>query len=281
MHDTADIFREAAKITENGDLAALVIVTETRGHTPQVPGAKMIVRQDGTTLGTVGGGRFEHVIADHAANVIRTGKPMTVSYRLKAELGMCCGGEMKVYIEPIVATDRLILFGAGHVAQPTATIANLCGFRVIVVDERPEWNTSERFSTAADRQVVHHGDFLATFRFQPEDSVLIVTHNHDYDQEILAAMMEIPLRYVGMIGSTRKVELAFARLQRDGVPDQKIRSIFAPVGLDIAAETPEEIAVAIVGELIRVRRVKKTTKQTKGATVDSSAYGTTSEEEQD
>ncbi|NUN14781.1 MAG: XdhC family protein [Myxococcales bacterium] len=272
MHDTTHIFREAARISDAGERAALVVVTETRGHTPQVPGAKMIVRQDGTMLGTVGGGRFEHVIAEHAAQVMRTGKATTVSYKLKAELGMCCGGEMQVYIEPLVAADRLILFGAGHVAQPTATVAHLCGFRVVVVDERSEWNTSDRFPTAFDRKVLHHGDFLATFRFQPDDSILIVTHNHDYDQELVAACLDVPHRYLGMIGSARKVESAYARLRRDGVPDEKIKTIFAPVGLDIAAETPEEIAVAIVGELIRVRRATTTTKQTKGATVHSCTH---------
>jgi len=172
-------------------------------------------------------------------------------------------------MEPILPTLRLILFGAGHVAQPTASLAASCGYEVAVVDERSDWLSPARFPSATTRSVAAHGDFLAGAELRPTDSVVITTHNHDYDFEILAAVLRHDVGYVGMIGSTKKVATTFKRLRLQGVTDEVIGRVHAPIGLDICAETPAEIAVAIVGELIRHRRTARSQKKTRGSEVAS------------
>jgi xanthine dehydrogenase accessory factor len=260
------VLATVAAMEQRGEPGALVVVVATSGHTPQVVGAKMLVRPDGTTEGTVGGGRVEQVVVDEALEVLATGLPRLVSHKLKAELAMCCGGQMDLYIEPVVATPRLILFGAGHVARPTAIVAALCGFRVLVVDDRPDWNSAERFA-GAERWVLPHEDAFAQLTLGPMDYVVITTPNHDSDREILGRMAPSAAGYVGMIGSTRKVEKALRQLQAEGISPEHLARAHAPIGLDIAAETPEEIAVSIVGELIRHRRRPLSRKSTRGSEV--------------
>jgi xanthine dehydrogenase accessory factor len=263
----ADIFREVVNLHNEGDEGAWVVVTATKGHTPQVVGAKMLVRADGSTVGTVGGGRIEHEVLALARETIRTGEAIKRTFRLKAELAMCCGGEMEVFIEKVQGAQRLILFGAGHVAQPTAQIASLCGFQVWVVDEREDWNSMDRFSVAAHRLQQPYEDVLAKFEFRDSDVVVIATHNHDHDREILSRSLHLHSGYVGMIGSCRKVEKTLKELRLAGVSEELLKRAHAPIGLDILAETPEEIAVAIVGELVRFRHMKSSKKETRGATV--------------
>lgn len=264
-----DVFAEILRMSEQGLEGALVVVTDVKGHTPQVLGAKMVVRPDGSLVGTIGGGRVEHVAVERALEVLAAGQPTTVTFQLKAELGMCCGGQMQLYIEPVRAPARLVLFGAGHVAEATAQVAGLCGFHVVVVDERPEWNSAERFPGAVERRVEPHQDVLAGFAFRASDHVVITTHNHDHDREVLERCLRADPApgYVGMIGSTRKVDKTLTQLRVAGVPEDALTRVHAPIGLDILAETPAEIAVSIVGELVRHRREPETRKKTRGAPV--------------
>jgi len=160
-----------------------------------------------------------------------------------------------------------VLFGAGHVAHAVARAAAPCGFELIVIDERADWNTLERFPTARVRRVEPVEDTLSGLTFRPTDYVVIATHNHDFDRQILGAVLRTPADYVGMIGSTRKVEKTFRQLRIEGLDEATLSRAHAPIGLDIMAETPEEIAVAIVGELIRHRRQERSTKKTRGAAI--------------
>ena len=262
-----DVYAEILRMREQGLEGALVVVTDVRGHTPQVVGAKMIVRPDGGLVGTIGGGRVEHVVIERAQAALAEGQATHATFDLKAELGMCCGGRMTVYIEPVVAAERLVLFGAGHVARATAQFAATCGFHVVVVDERDEWNSAARFPAPMQRLVEPHGDFLARFAARSTDYVVITTHNHDHDREILGRCAPTAAGYVGMIGSTRKVHKALKQLRIEGLDEATLARAHAPIGLDILAETPEEIGVAIVGELIRHRRAERSRKQTRGAPV--------------
>ena len=264
-----DVFHLISQHLRAGESGVWVVVTRVEGHTPQVVGAKMIVRSNGAVVGTVGGGRFEHVITEKALEVLAHGIPQTVTLRLKAELGMCCGGEMEVYMEPYAPAERVICFGAGHVAESTVACASRCGFEAIVVDERSDWNTMERFATATDRVVVHHADFMSDFQFRATDLVTIMTHNHDYDRDILASVLRVHRGYVGMIGSTRKVAQCFKQLRLEGFEDADLERVHAPIGLDILAESPAEIGVAVVGELIRYRHTGRSRKKTRGADVAS------------
>lgn len=257
----------------SGDRGVLVVVTAVDGHAPQVVGAKMIVRPDRSIVGTIGGGRVEHVVQDRALAVLKSGRPERTSFQLKAELGMCCGGRMEVYMEPVVVTERLFLFGAGHVAEPTCAFATACGFEVTVIDERSDFNTQERFPGASRRQVAEHGDVFSALEIGPRDYVVIATHNHDYDRDILARCLRTQARYIGMIGSTQKVKKTFSQLRLEGFTDGDLDRACTPIGLDIFAETPAEIAVSIVGELIRQRRERTSEKKTRGAEIESLKQG--------
>jgi xanthine dehydrogenase accessory factor len=263
------IFDQITGLLEAGECGTLVVVTSVSGHTPQIVGAKMIVKQNGTLIGTVGGGRFEHVIIEKALRVQETGTPESLSLRLKAELGMCCGGEMEVYMEPLRPSERLICFGAGHVAEHTVALASNCAFQTVVVDERSDWNSSARFPRAKERYVGSHGDFLHDFTFRASDMVVIMTHNHDYDRDILARVLRLHEGYVGMIGSIRKVEKSFKQLRLEGFSSDNLARVHAPIGLDILAVSPAEIGVSVVGELIRHRHKVTSQKMTHGAFVES------------
>jgi xanthine dehydrogenase accessory factor len=211
----------------------------------------MLVYDDGEIAGTIGGGRWEHMVRAQALDALRTGQPRRVSAHLTRDLGMCCGGAMEVYIEPLATQHVLHLFGAGHVAAALHPIAQALGFRVVVYDDRDELLTAERFP-GADRV---EGDPL---RHLPElggrDYGLIVTHDHLLDQRLLEALIEQPFAYLGMIGSQPKVVKFLVRLRAAGVDEALFQRVSAPVGLDLGAETPEEIAVSIAAELVRVRR---------------------------
>lgn len=259
------VLREALRVQEEGLRAAMAIVVAVKGHAPQVVGARMVVHPDGRIVGTIGGGRVEQVVIERALEVIARGEAELASFQLKAELGMCCGGQMDVFLEPLAGAPRLLIFGAGHVAQPTARLAASCGFAVTVVDDRPDWCSAERFPDA-ERAVMPYEDFLAEVSFRPSDFVVIATPNHEHDRDVLAATAPSVAGYVGMIGSTRKVEKTLLQLRAQGIDEVAVGRVHAPIGLDILAETPDEIAVSIVGELIRHRRAASR-KKTRGAAV--------------
>lgn len=263
-----NVLRELLALRDRGGRGMLVLVTDVQGHAPQVVGARMLVYPDRRIVGTIGGGAVEARVIDRIDAVLAGRRPLKEVFKLKLELGMCCGGQMEVYMEPIGPADRLVLFGAGHVSQATATIAAMCGFDIVVVDDRSEWNSAERFPTA-ERCVLPPRDWLATAELGPRDHVLVTTHDHALDKALLEVCAPSAAGYVGMIGSTRKVKSTVRHLQLADVAGDAIERIHMPVGLDILAETPEEIAVSIVGELVRHRRAPITGKQTRGAEVDS------------
>ncbi len=263
------IYQQLISLIETGRRGVLATVVSTDGHTPQVVGAKMLVEEDGTTTGTIGGGQLEHAVIQRALETFKEQSHGTVeSFHLSQDLGMCCGGKMDIFLEPVLPKPMLYLFGAGHVAQPTARLATEAGFQVEVIDDRPEWNTPSRFPTAQQHHQLPYEDFLATFQPGSTDYVVIVTQGHEYDQRILDHCLAYPCAYLGMIGSTRKV----AKTQRHLRPKSEWQCTpYAPIGLDIRAETPIEIAVSIVGELIREKRKKDSPKTTTGSFVASRA----------
>jgi xanthine dehydrogenase accessory factor len=234
----------------------LATVVGTRGFTPRKAAAHMLIAADGETVGTIGGGAIEHEVIEHARRRFETGGHEMLHRHLTQELGMCCGGEMTVFLEAILPAPRLHVFGAGYIAKPLAAIAAGCGFDVTVVDARPEWATSERFPTSAlrveDAEVVARA--LAT---SPDDYAVIVTHDHALDQRIVQALIRKPLRFLGMIGSIPKQRKFALRLRARGFGDEEIARFHTPLGLPIGAATPEEIAVSVLAQLIAVRRGAK------------------------
>ncbi len=251
---TVNVLAAAARAVEIGEAAALVTVTGIAGSTPRSGGTRMLVYQDGRILGTVGGGEFEYRVINEAMTAIKSGKPRRYAVHLTHDLGMCCGGAMEAYIEPLESIMDLVIYGGGHVGKATALAAVAAGFRITVVDEREDMMVAAEFPPSAKLICI---DPLKSFDDLPWGNGsyhLIVTHDHGLDQALVEAILPRPSAWIGMIGSTTKVIKFFVRLRAAGVDEQLFSKLSAPVGLDIGAETPGEIAVSIVAELVRVRR---------------------------
>lgn len=253
-----DIFEEIANLKRHGRRAALATIVNVRGSIPSVAAAKMLVLEDGSILGTVGGGCVEGDVRRGAQEVLRDEKPRTFTFNLDQtpddDTGLVCGGSLQVFVEPILPSPPLYIFGAGHVGLALSKVASLAGFEVTVVDDREPFANRERFPEA--HQVVCADWDSALNQLTPPESAFlaIVTRGHRHDMRVLRWALETPARYIGMIGSGRKVLAVFDQLAQEGVPRQQLERAYAPIGLEIGAVTPEEIAVSVVAELIGLRR---------------------------
>ena len=255
-----EVFAAVADALERGEPAALVTIVSTTGSTPQRVGAKMLVFRDGRTVGTIGGGCYENDAFGKARLAIDARAPQLVHYELSddfaQETGLICGGQMDVYIEPIEPSPELYIVGAGHVGFHLARIAQEVGFRVHVADDREKFANAERFPTAAEIIVDDIPSWIAQARIPPHAYVVIVTRGHTNDLEALRALAPRDLRYLGLIGSRAKVARIYDALTADQMPADALKRVHAPIGLDIGAVTPQEIAVSIVAELIAVKHGK-------------------------
>lgn len=249
-----------ARITQAvalGQSVALATLVRVEGSTPRELGSKMLVYADGQIAGTIGGGAMEASVIEAAIQALACGEPRLLQYELRdpaeGDLGIC-GGEAEVFVDVIAPRPTLLVVGGGHVAIPVAEMGHRCGFRVIVLDDRPDMVNEARFPHAEERLV---GDIVAQLgqlELTPQWHVVIVTRGHAYDLEALRAVVSSEAAYVGMIGSRRKVRTTFERLIADGVPQSLLERVNAPIGLDIGAQTPAEIAVSILAEIIWLRK---------------------------
>ena len=247
-----ELLNAISRLLAEGGQAALATVVRAAGSTPQRVGARLLLDQAGQIWGTVGGGRIEQVVIDALKDCLVHGRTRVMAWDLARELGMCCGGRMEVLVERVDGSPRLILFGAGHVACATARLAAALDFRVTVIDEREELNNEARFPLA-ERVLAEPREALRAIAPCARDFVLVMTHDHQLDQACLEAALAQPHRYVGMIGSKRKVLRVLERM-RGRHPELDLTHLHAPVGLDIGAVGPEEIAVSVAAELVAVRR---------------------------
>jgi len=235
-----------------------VTVIRARGSTPQRAGAKMLVFADGRTVGTIGGGCYENDAFWKASGAITTGRPHVLHYELNddfaQENGLICGGQMDVHIDPLEPAPRLYVVGAGHVGQHVARAASDAGFRVHVVDDREKFANRERFPTADTVEIEALPDWLHTADIPSSAYVVVVTRGHQHDLEAMRALAARELKYLGLIGSRAKVARIGTALLAEGMPRDCLDRVHAPIGLDIGAVTPGEIAISIVAELIAVRR---------------------------
>lgn len=246
-----DVTEALLAVLDGGGRGALATVVRASGSTPQQVGARLLLRPDGAMIGTVGGGAIEHAIVDDLRACITDGKPRLVVKDLMRDLGMCCGGRMEVLVEPIEGRPRLILFGAGHVAKPTAALARTIGFRVVVVDDRDELNSDARFPEC-ERVLAEPREAARALSPTERDWLLVMTHDHRLDEEALDAYARLPHAYLGVIGSRRKIYRILQRIAaKHGLPS--LEKVYAPIGLDIGAVSPEEIAVSIAAELVALR----------------------------
>jgi len=253
-----DIYEQIVELRREGRRGAVATIVNVRGSIPSFKTAKMLVRDDGSIFGTIGGGCVEAEVWQAAREVMEAEKPRTLTFDLnqdpKYDTGLVCGGTLDVFIEPVLPPALLYVFGAGHVAVNLCQSASQAGFDVIVADDRTSYATRERFPAAREVHALEFDEALA--RFDPNESsyIVIVTRGHRDDMRILRWAVGTRAAYVGMIGSKRKVIGIFQALQQEGMPAHLFERVHAPIGLDIGAITPEEIAIAITAELIAIRR---------------------------
>lgn len=250
-------YKWIAEAIEQGQRVALATLVHVAGATPRQVGTKMVVYADGRTAGTIGGGEMEARVIQEAVAAIQEGTSRLLHYALRdAEDGDpgICGGTADVFIDVAAPQPMLLVVGAGHVAMPVAEIGHLCGFRVIVVDDRPDMVSAERFPHADERLAGQIVETLRAWTITPDTHVVIVTRGHACDEGALRAVIDSPAAYVGMIGSRRKVRATLDHLQADGIGESLLQRVRAPIGLDIGAQTPAEIAVSILAEIVMLRQ---------------------------
>ncbi len=235
--------------------AALVTVVATAGSAPGKPGALMVVQADGTTAGTVGGGGLEHKITAEALQCIGLGLNKEVSYNLHADAGlsMSCGGKVRAFIRVFKAAPQLVIIGAGHIGLELYKIACLQGFQVTVFDDRAELASPERFPQAKLIVVDDIPAALDKYQYHSDCYVTIATSSHDTDRLALETVLASDAAYIGMIGSGKKIRQIFQYLRAQGISPERIESVFAPMGLNIASIRPEEIALAVMGEILLIK----------------------------
>jgi xanthine dehydrogenase accessory factor len=252
-----DIFEEIVRMRRLGERGALATIVHTNGSIPSYESSRMLVREDGSIAGTIGGGCVEAEVWAAAKEVMQVEQPRKMTFNLNHEAaydaGLICGGTLEIFVEPILPQPILYIFGGGHVSLGLARTAHAAGFAIGVVDDRAAFANAERFPMACEICTTYEEAFE---KLKPNASsyVVIVTRGHKDDMRVLAWAARTEARYVGMIGSKRKVLSVYKALEKEGFALEEFERIHAPVGLDIGALTPEEIAISITAELIAVRR---------------------------
>src|SRR5438067_6215687 len=257
-----DIYEQIVKLRGEGRRGAVATIVNVRGSIPSFESAKMLVRDDGTIVGTIGGGCVEAEVWEAAREAMKTEKPQTLKFNLnnypKYDTGLVCGGTLEVFVEPVLPVSTLYIFGAGHVAWSLYKVARLAGFDVVVTDDRETYANRERFPEARDIYADEYEQVMAQLAPSESSYIVIVTRGHRDDMRVLRWAAETQARYIGMIGSQRKTIAIYRELEKEGIAPEKLARVYAPVGIDIGAITPEEIAVAIVAEMIAIRRASET-----------------------
>jgi xanthine dehydrogenase accessory factor len=256
-----DLFEEIVKMRGAGQRGALATIVHTNGSIPSYESSRMLVREDGSLVGTIGGGCVEAEVWAAAKEVMEKEVPRKMVFNLNNEAtydnGLICGGTVEIFVEPILPQPMLYLFGGGHVSMALAKAAFSAGFGIAVVDDREAFANLQRFPMAQDVFTSYEDAFA---KIQPNASsyLVIVTRGHKEDMRVLAWAVRTNARYVGMIGSKRKVLSVYKALQQEGYRSEEMERVYAPIGLDIGALSPEEIAISVVAELIAVRRNAET-----------------------
>ncbi|MBI5640880.1 MAG: XdhC family protein [Nitrospirae bacterium] len=250
-----EIYEELLRLKKDGRSSAVATIVQSVGSSPQKQGAKMLIRDDGSTLGTLGGGCIDAEIIQTALMAMKDGLPMTVPFELtERHGGLVCGGKVLVYIEPVTLQPDLVILGAGHVGKALSTVAKFSGYRVIVADDREEFANRESLPDV-DEIIVHDfEDVFPRISVNRKSYIVIATRGHNHDLEALKAALRTDAEYIGLLGSKRKKALLFRTLHDAGFSDDDIGRVVIPVGLSIGSVTPEEIAISIMAQVIQKRR---------------------------
>lgn len=250
------IFQALAELEKNNGSAALCTVTSSEGSTPRHVGSKMLVFPDGKFIGTVGGGDLEHRVLDEAWMAITDGQPRKLHYNMadpsRGDVGVC-GGQVEVFVEPILPAPLLVVIGAGHVGKAVVHLAKWIGFRVAVCDDRAEFCTPEATPEADAYLPVTMDKLPEHIKIDRRTILILTTRGSSVDAAGLAPLLDSAAAYIGVIGSRRRWATTVKALKENGVTEEKIAKVHSPMGLELQAETPEEIAVSILAEVMMVR----------------------------
>jgi xanthine dehydrogenase accessory factor len=253
-----DIYEEITRLRREGRRGALATIINVRGSIPSFESAKMLVRDDGTIVGTIGGGCVEAEVWNAAREVIETEKPKHLTFNLGQDAaydnGLICGGQLDVFVEPVLPMPHAFIFGAGHISKSLSKVATLAGFSTVVIDNRDTFANRERFPEAANVHAAEYEEIFPQLNINETSYLIIVTRGHRDDMRVLQLAIATPARYIAMIGSKRKVINVIRELEKEGVSHEAFERIHAPMGLDIGAISPEEIAISVAAEMIAVRR---------------------------
>ena len=253
-----DVYEEILRLRKLGQKCAIATIVQVRGSIPSYESAKLLVREDGSMAGTIGGGCVEGEVWNAAREVIATEKPRHLTFNLGQDAaydnGLICGGQLDVFVEPVLPVPYAFIFGAGHISKSLSKAATLAGFATVVVDNRDTFANRERFPEAAEIHAAEYEEVFAKLAINETSYVVIVTRGHRDDMRVLKLAIATPARYIAMIGSKRKVLNVVRELEKEGIDRAAFDRIHAPMGLDIGAISPEEIAIAVAAEMIAVRR---------------------------
>jgi xanthine dehydrogenase accessory factor len=253
-----DVYEELVRLRKLGQKCAIATIVQVRGSIPSYESAKLLVREDGSMIGTIGGGCVEAEVWNAAREVMETEKPRHLSFNLGQDAaydnGLICGGQLDVFVEPVLPQPGAFVFGAGHISKSISKIANLAGFSTTIVDNREAFANHERFPEAAGIYAEEYEDVFPKLSVNETSYIVIVTRGHRDDMRVLRWAITTTARYIAMIGSKRKVINVIKELQKEGIQREHLERVFAPMGLEIGAISPEEIAVSVVAEMIAVRR---------------------------
>jgi xanthine dehydrogenase accessory factor len=252
----ASIFRSAAEMVEKGETGALCTVIESNGSTPRHEGSKMLVYEDGRFIGTVGGGEMEHRVLTEAKKAMKDGKSRLLSYSLvdpkQGDPGVC-GGTVEVYVEPMIPSPLLVIIGGGHVGKAVAHLAKWSGFRVAISDDRPEFCTQEANPDGDEFFPYPMAELPAHLKINPQTYLVLTTRGSPLDVAGIPALLDKPFAYLGLIGSRRRWLTTKKALLDNGVAEDQVARVHSPLGLELNAETPEEIAISIMAEIIMIK----------------------------
>jgi xanthine dehydrogenase accessory factor len=252
---SSEILDIALKASQKGqNYAFATIIEATLKGTPRKTGAKMIVFDDGSSYGTIGGGRNEKAAIAECRKAIQKQKPVTVTYNYFGRKGeSVCGGQMKVFIEPFLANEHLIICGAGHIALPLSAMGKILGFKVTIIDDRKAFANKRRFPHVDKIVVGDHAGELSKAAIEANTYVAIVTQGNEHDFECLKVVIKSPARYIGVISSKAKRIKFFGRFKKEGIEEKYLKRVHIPMGIDIGSQTPQEIAISIAAQLVAVR----------------------------
>jgi xanthine dehydrogenase accessory factor len=254
-----DVYEELVRLRRLGQKCALATIVQVRGSIPSYESAKILVREDGSFVGTIGGGCVEAEVWNAAREVMETEQPKQLSFNLGQDAaydnGLICGGQLDVFVEPVLPQPRAFIFGAGHISKSLSKIANMAGFGTVIVDDREAFANRERFPEASEVYAGEYEQIFSQLEIHQASYLIIVTRGHRDDMRVLRWAITTPARYIAMVGSKRKVISVIKELEKEGIPREAFERLFAPMGFDIGAVTPEEIAVSVVAEMIAQRRL--------------------------